>query len=427
MSIDPWPQLSQAIAARRDLAIKLTQEMVRLPSHEGEEQVQEYITQWWKNRGVDPDVWEPNTEELKKHRGYVEVGYDYTKRRNVVVLFNGQGGGRSLTLNGHMDVVPVDPAGAWTYGDPWGGQLVDGRIYGRGALDMKSGLAAGMILLDALRETGVKLKGDLQMQFVVDEENGGNGTLAAITRGYKSDGTIFLDAMISMEDQNQSYLVVSSRGAHFFRITVPGMEGGIEFQFSMPNAIEKAIKLFQAVQSYALWRSSHADHPLYVHDPTKIPAAICKIHAGNWPSTLPAQCIMEGSIECLPGEDIDQVMKEFEEYILEVSRQDEWMKSNPPIVEWFGLRYEAGQTPVDHPLVIQLSGVIEELTGRRPVVVGGGGSDVRLPILYAQSATVLFGPTGGPIHSTNEYVEVDSIMQLAQVLGKFILKWCEVA
>jgi acetylornithine deacetylase len=259
------------------------------------------------------------------------------------------------------------------------------------------------------------------MQFVVDEENGGNGTLAAITRGYRSDGTIFL------EQTGSDYLVVSSRGAHFFRVTVQGVEVGIEFQFTQPNAIEKAFKLFRAVQGYALWRAAQAGDPLYDHDPTKIPSAICKIHAGNWPSTLPAQCIMEGSIECLPGEDIDKVMQQFEAYLLEAARQDEWMRQHPPRIEWFGLRYEAGLTQPDDPFVRSLSTAVETITGSQPIVVGGGGSDLRLPVLYANSPSVLFGPSGGAIHSTDEYVDVDSVMRVAQILGKFILDWCGTA
>lgn len=425
MNNKPWAIFSAAIAGRKELAVRWIQELVRIPSDQGEAEVAEYIQAWCRQRGIEPDAWEPDIAELRSHPAFVQVDYDYQGRPNLVVLLKGQGGGRSLTLNGHMDVVPADPTGVWTHGGPWSGERVGApggdRIYGRGSVDMKGGLAIAMLLLDALQETGLRLKGDLQIQFVVDEENGGNGTLAAITRGYRSDATIFLDA------GNPLAIVVSSRGAHFFRITVPGVEGGIEYQFTQPNAIEKAFKLFSAVQSYALWRASGADDPLYAHDPTKIPAAVCKIHAGNWPSTLPARCVMEGSIECLPGEDIDQVMRQFEAYLLETARQDEWLRDHPPVIEWFGLRYEAGATALDDPLVTGLATVAEDILGRKPAIVGGGGSDLRLPLLHAGSASVLFGPAGGAIHSTDEYVEIASMMQVAQIVGKFILDWCGVA
>lgn len=410
--------LSKAIADRRQLAVKLIQDMVRIPSHESEKEVQAYIASWWAKKPVEIDCWQPDIAELRKHQAFVPVDYDYKDRQNLVVMVRGKGGGRSLTLNGHMDVVPVDPNAEWSHGGPWSGAYTDGKVYGRGSVDMKGGIAIGMIVIDALLAAGIQLKGDLQMQFVVDEENGGNGTLAAILRGYRSDATIFL------EPTSTHYIVISSRGAHFFRIIVPGVEGGIEYQFTQPNAIDKAFKLFQATQAYALWRAAQANHPLYAHDPTRIPAAICKIQAGNWPSTFASQCVMEGSIECLPGEDIDQVAAQFEAYLLETSRQDDWMSEHPPRIEWFGLRYEAGETASEHPLVRELAESVESVTGSRPAIVGGGGSDLRLPVLYANSASVLFGPSGGAIHSTNEYVDVDSVMEVAHIIGKFILEWC---
>ena len=420
MTIDKWLQLSEAITERREQAIQLIQGMVQLPSIDSEADVQEYIAHWWRKRDIEPDLWELDIEELRTHQAFVDVDYDYSGRPNQVVLIKGQGGGRSLTLNGHTDVVPVDKA-PWTYGGPWSGDYVDGKVYGRGSVDMKGGLAIGMIVIDALLKCGIKLKGDLQMQFVADEENGGNGTLAAIQRGYRSDGTIFL------EPTSPKYLVVSSRGAQFFRVTIPGVEGGIEYQFTTPNAIDKAFKIFQAVQSYALWRAAQADHPLYELDSTKIPAAICKIQAGNWPSTLPARCVMEGSLECLPGEDIDQVKEQFRTYLLETAKQDGWLKENPPILEWFGLRFDAGETPIDDNFVTGFSAAYESILGRKPQIIGGGGCDLRLPVLYADSPSVLFGPSGGSIHSTDEYVDIDSVMQVAQIIGKFILDWCEVA
>ena len=421
MYTQQWNKLAPAIKDRRDLMVKFITEMVRIPSVNDERKIAEYICAFWNGRPVEIDAWELDAQMLRQHRAYVEVGYDYQGRQNVVILLRGAGGGNSLTLNGHMDVVPADPTGVWRHGDPFSGAVEGGRIYGRGAVDMKAGLAIAMVVLDALLECGIKLKGDLQLQFVVDEENGGNGSLAAILRGYRSDATIFL------EPTSPRYLVVSSRGAHFFRIIVPGVEGGIEYQYTLPNAIEKAMLLYRAVQDYALWRASQATAELYAHDPTKIPAAICKIHAGNWPSTLPAQCVMEGSIECLPGEDIDEVCRQFEAYLHEVARQDAWMKAHPPHVEWFGLRYEAGLTPVDHPLVKGLSAAAAEIAGQKPAVVGGGGSDLRLPVLYANSASVLFGPGGSDIHVTDEYVEIDSVVETALIIGKFILDWCEPA
>jgi acetylornithine deacetylase len=440
-----WPELSRAIADRRQLALSLIQELVRRPSYESEAAVGEFIADFWRQRGLQPHLWELDLDELRRHPAFIEVDYPYTGRSNLVVSFKSRSpviagaaqrpdgqvsdlplgwvrrAGRSLALNGHLDVVPVDPAGQWEHGGPWSGAFVDGRVYGRGACDMKGGLALSMIVMDALLECGVRLEGDLHMQYVVDEENGGNGTLAALLRGYRADGTIFL------EPTSPQLLVVSSRGAQFFRITVPGVEGGIEYQAVIPNAIEKAFRVFAAVQEYQLQRAAQVDDPLYAHDPTKVPGAVCTIRAGNWPSTLPAECVMEGSIECLPGEEIEDIKLDFARHIQQAAQADDWLREHPPRLEYFGLRLESSLTDPDSELVQCLSQAAAAVTGSTPLVVGGGGSDLRLPIRYAGSPSVLFGPRGGAIHSTNEYVELDSVMEVAQILGRFILDWCGAA
>jgi acetylornithine deacetylase len=230
-----------------------------------------------------------------------------------------------------------------------------------------------------------------------------------------------------MEPTDPKYLVISSRGAQFFRITVPGLEAPIEQTMTTVNVIEKAFVLFKAVQDYAAYRVSQAKHALYEWDPTKIPVAVCKIQSGSWPSTFGAQCIMEGSLECLPGEDIAEIRQGFYDYILEVAKLDSWLKEHPPVIEWFGLWFESAETPQDSPMLHQFVASYQSVLGKSPAILGGGGSDLRLPILYANSHSAHFGPTGASIHSTDEYVEIDSVMQVAQVIGRFILDWCGVA
>ena len=147
-----------------------------MPSYEKELDVQNYIRSWFNQRGLSTDLWEPDIQELRKHPAFIPVEYDYSDRPNQVIMLPGTGGGHSLTLNGHTDVVPVDVAD-WKHGGPWSGAYTDGCVFGRGSVDMKGGLAAGMIVLEALLCEGIRLRGDLQMQFVVDEENGGNDKL----------------------------------------------------------------------------------------------------------------------------------------------------------------------------------------------------------------------------------------------------------
>jgi acetylornithine deacetylase len=136
--------------------------LISYPSVTGDERnIQGFISNWLRDRlAVNVDVWEPDLEELKKHPGYVAVNRDYKDRPNVVGLQKGKGGGRSLLFNGHVDVIPADPQEAWNT-NPWEGVVRDGRIYGRGASDMKAGLAAYSMAMDAIIQSGIKLKGDV--------------------------------------------------------------------------------------------------------------------------------------------------------------------------------------------------------------------------------------------------------------------------
>jgi acetylornithine deacetylase len=418
---DPWLTYSSKITENFEELIQLLQQLIRRPSHISEEESQLFIKTWLEERGIESDLWNLDVDLLKSHPAWVETGLSYEDRPNLVSTLKGSGQGKSLSLLGHIDVVPVEEPDKWIDGDPWSGKRIENKMYGRGSLDMKAGVAIGLFLFATLKQTGLKLKGDLILQSLIDEENGGNGTLAAIVRGYRSDSSIFL------EPSEEDYMGISGRGAQFFRITIPGQSGGIEYQYSTPNAISKAMIMFQAVERYADFLNSKANHPLYQYTETKVPCAVCTIKAGNWPSTTPANCVMEGSLECLPGEDIDEAKESFKKYLLLSAKPDPWLKEHPPEIEWFGLRLESAEIPVDSPIVECVRNASKFVLNKDVLPLGGGGSDLRLPILYANSPCINYGPKGGAIHSTNEYVDLNSVLNVTKVVGKVILDWCEVA
>ncbi len=406
------------------MAATITGDLVRLPSDASEKAVQEYLETWLADHGLEPDVWEPDVRKISASRGFVPVDYDYSGRSNVVAVLRGAGGGRSLAINGHMDVVPANAEG-WLHGGPWSGALDNGAVYGRGSVDMKGGIACALVLVDALMACGISLQGDLQLHFVVDEENGGNGTLAALDRGYLADAMIFL------EGTSPDILVAANRGAQFFRITVPGRDISVLRMLSNPNAIEKAMKIFAAVRAFSEKRNGKASHPLYAPyrdmGLAQVPTAICRIQAGNWPSTLPRDCRMEGTVECLPGENIDRVKEELKSCVMAAAASDPWMRENPPVIEWFGLAFEPSANALPNALVSGLVRQCRSVIGHDPVVTGAGGCDMRLPLLNHGIPSVLYGPRGECEHGTNEHVEVDSILQVAEIVGRFIVDWCGVS
>jgi len=420
--MNPNAGISEAVESLRQEALGLLQALVRTPSLTGDEKrCQEILAEKMHAMGLEVDMWEPCDEELAAHPAHVPVAMSYEGRPNVVGIHRGQGKGRSLILNGHVDVVPTGSDETWSR-QPWSGHYEDGRVYGRGSADMKGGLVSSLLALQALQTAGIPLKGDALVESVVDEESGGNGTLACILRGYGADACIFT------EPSGLDRVAISNRGAQFFRIVVPGQEGGVEYWLELVNPIAKAMEVYQAIEAYAIMRESSVSHPLY--DPyynTKVPLGVCRISAGEWPSTVASQCVMEGSIECLPGEDIHDVKERFKAYLLEWAARDDWLKDHPLEIQWFGLWFDAAHIEVDHPLVLTLAGLIEEVTGCRPVVTGAGGCDLRLPVLYGDIPAVLYGPAGGMIHSTDEYVEFEQVITCAKILALTAADWCGLA
>nr|MDO8132806.1 ArgE/DapE family deacylase [Candidatus Njordarchaeum guaymaensis] len=410
-----------------DLA-DLIQSLVKHQSVTGEEgECQRFVAEKMKDIGLKTDVWEPDMEQLRKHKAYVPVetmGYTkgYENRPNVVGTLKGSGRqqGKSIILNGHVDVVPIGNKDEWTH-DPWGGEFVDGKIYGRGSCDMKAGLGALIAAVEAIASLDVKLKGDVIIESVVDEEAGGNGTLGCVLKGYKADAAIFA------EPSGLSILCPGSRGAQFFRVTVPGKSIGIEYMYYAVNAIEKAIKIYEAVSDFSLMRQTEAKHPLwdlYPPDVPKVPTAICKISGGEWPSSTPTKVTLEGSLECLPKEDINEIKRRFKNYIMKVAQLDPWLSKNKPVVEWFGLWMEPSEIKPDHPIVKQVVNETKVVTGAEPLVVGGGGSDQRLLTIYGDTPSILFGPGGEESHGVDENIELKEVLNYTKIVALTILDWC---
>jgi acetylornithine deacetylase len=286
---------------------------------------------------------------------------------------------------------------------------------------MKAGLAANIVAVEALKESGAKLKGDVILESVVDEEAGGNGTLACVLRGYRADAAIFSEPL------GLNFVCPASRGAQFFRITVPGKSVGIEYLYQGANAIEKAIRIYEAVSDFALVRQVEARHPLwdaYPPDIPKVPTAICKINGGEWPSSTPTKIVMEGSLECLPNEDLNEVKKRFKNYIMRIAQLDPWLLKNRPVVEWFGLSMEPSEIKPDHPIVKQVVQETKAITGAEPMVVGGGGSDQRLLTRCANTPSILFGPGGKDQHGVDESIELGEVLKFTKIIALTILEWC---
>ena len=422
-------KLSDAIDSRREETIDFLSELVQTPSLTGSEgKCARLCYDKIRHIGLEADMWEINVDEMRKHPAYNDVvtyppsdfPLTYSDRPNVVGAYHSHEHGKSIILNGHMDVVTPEPLSKWTR-DPWGAEIEENKLYGRGAIDMKSGIAAMIITLQTILELGLRPKGDVIVECVIDEEAGvGNGTLASLMRGYKADACIVTEA-------TELAICNSMRAGLYWRITVEGKAShGVE-KWKGVDAIQLGLKLLDSLKFLEASLSSIESHPLYKEYPIQVPVTPDKIRAGTWKGMVAPQCVIEGYFEPLPGKPIEEWEKIFTNYIINVSRHDPWLRENPPKVE-FTERYSGYELDANNPFLQVLSDAYQEVKGGRAKIMGAeGGNDSWVRSIYGGSSTVTFGPCGGNAHAADEFVNIDDLITTEKILTLTILEWCSYA
>jgi len=407
------------VDASRSQAIEFLQKMVSIPSVTGDEAaIQKFMSGYMKEIGLDVDMWETDWEELKKHPGYRPVARGYEGRPNIVATLKGTGGGRSLLLNGHTDVIPVGNGEGWS-DDPWSAKIENGRIYGRGSCDMKSGVASHILAVQYLKELGLTPKGDVMINVVIDEEVSGHGTLDTVIRGYTADAGI-------SGETSDLHVQPACIGRIWFEIEIQGKPAGIQQRYLGVSGIALGQKIVQAVQELEDERVATVKHPLYPSAIDSLPCIIGSFQAGNYPSAFPATALLKGSIGTVPGEDHEGVKQSLVRKIAETAARDEWMKDHPPAVRFVGYDAEASEIPRDHGIVGTVSRAYTEITGKEPTISGRqGAADTRFLNSYGHTPTVIFGPGSTAVmHSNDEYVSIDDYITAIKVMALSIHDWC---
>ncbi|HMJ27256.1 MAG TPA: ArgE/DapE family deacylase [Xanthobacteraceae bacterium] len=421
MKTDARKKLLEKIDQSRDKAVAFLRDMVVIPSVTGDEaQIQTFLSKYMTKIGLDVDMWETDWEELKKHPGYRPVDRGYEGRPNIVATWKGAGGGRSLLLNGHTDVIPVGGGEGWS-DNPWSATIKNGRMYGRGTADMKSGVASHIMAVECLKGAGLKPKGDVYINVVIDEEVSGHGTLDTVIRGYKAD------AGISGETSDLA-VQPACIGRIWFEIEIHGKPAGIQKRYEGISGIELGNKIVKAVADLEAKRVATITHPLYPNALDTLPCIIGSFSAGNYPSAFPANCLLKGSIGTVPGEDHEGVKQSLVDQIARAAAEDPWMKLHPPKVRFVGYDAQASEIPRDHAIVETVCKNYKEITGRDPQISGRqGAADTRFLNLYANTPTVIFGPGSTAVmHADDEYVSIDDYMTSIKVMALSICDWCGV-
>jgi len=413
-------ELHSALEASRPKALNLLQELVRIPSITGDEtKIQSRLADHFREMGLECDVWNPQRSDLESHPAFSDDGLPLGDRPVVVARWpGGDRSGRSLILNGHVDVVPLGELNTWTE-DPWSGSLRDGKVWGRGSCDMKGGLVAGITAVHALRQIGFAPAGDICIESVIGEETGGAGTLAAVLRGYRADGAIILEPT-SLD------LCPAGAGAASFRIHTKGRAAHGALREEGVSAIEKFYVVHQEIHHLEQRRNERFNDPLWAKGRLVAPISIGKLQSGEWPSTVPDMLIAEGRYGVLPGETLSEARSEFEEAIQSAANRDPFLTQNPPVIEWFEGQFEPARTPLESPLIQLLAQAHETEVGQQAVIRGVPyGSDLRFFTNHANMPAVLYGPGDVAVaHSANECVSFEEVMMVASVVASTIIHWC---
>jgi acetylornithine deacetylase len=421
-------RILKKVGENRDEMIGFLQSLVKIPSVVGKEgDVQKFMEKTLKGLGLAVEVWEPNVDNLKKHPAYFKTTsytrFGYEGRPNVVGKLKGSSQGRSLMLAGHVDVVSPEPVAEWEH-DPWGAEITGNRLYGRGSADMKGGVASMLYALKSVQEAGISLKGDVTIATTIEEEDGGvGGTLATILKGYRAD------AAINPEPTEGCEIGIASAGVMYFRVRVLGKPAHAATAHFGVNAIGKILKIHGALTQLNRERQvriKYAPAETYPSMKGRVTTInIGKISGGDWPSTVAGWAELEARVGWPPGEELEEVKDEIERTVERVAKRDAWLKEHPPIIEWFGWRAEPHEQDTNHPFVKAVAKVVRQVTGRKPAFVGGAaGLDTRFFVRYGNVPAVTLGPRGFNLHSTDECVDLDSVVETAKVIALIMVNWC---
>lgn len=415
-------RIQEQLQKEREAAVLLLQEWVRHPSVQNEEfPIQESIAKRLAAMGLDVDVWVMEGDELIKHPYFVSPRQTFANSPNVVGVWKGTGGGRSIILNGHVDVVPAGDEAQWTY-PPFSGEIVDGKLYGRGATDMKGGNLASLLAIQVLQALGVKLKGDVIFQSVVEEESGGAGTLAAILRGYKADAAL-------IPEPTNLKIFPKQQGSMWFRLTVKGRSAHGGTRYEGVSAIEKSMLVVQAIAQLEKERNERMTDPLYEQLPIPIPINIGVIEGGKWPSSVADLVKLEGRMGVAPGEQMADAKAEMAAALQRLAEEDPWFAEHPVELEWYGAQWVPGSVALDHPLMEILQRQFVAVMGKQAVVEASPwGTDGGLLTLLAETPAIVVGPGVTAVaHYPNEYVELEDVFRCAEIFALTLIEWCGIA
>jgi acetylornithine deacetylase len=433
------PELARVldlIDRRADEVVAFAAELIRQPSVnpdlEANPDAERPAQEWLRDRLVESGAF-----------AQVDFWAIEANRPNVCAVRPGAGGGRSLIWSAHTDVVPVSPdqAAAWSGAGPFSGEVRDGKLWGRGASDMKGAIAAYVMAARFIHDAGITLEGDLKLAQVCGEESGRYhiGCNTVLERGHRADLAIF-------PEPSNFAVYPTIKGEIYFRLTVPGksthicnrhlvaqaLPHGVERPgvSAIDNMLKYQLAILELERQWYLWRTNPNVPPggMFVNVNT--------IHAGPVDTTVPDSsvpdtCQITGSLLFYPDLTAAQVIEEVRATIDRVTESDYWLRDHPPLLEIpYGHPHkEPVNLPFDHPGVLAIEAATEAVTGQKPPKqTSPFVCDANYWFPLGQPSLV-FGcgdPSWG-IHGTDEHLPVADLIKATKVFAAVMLEWCGVA
>lgn len=410
--------LLAAVDRLSDDIIDFASRLVAQPSTLGNEAgVLEVMEEQLASLGWPPRRVAIDPAALKNHPGFAPVPWDYEGRYNLVAVRPADGGGgKSALFNGHLDVVSEQPLEQWTR-DPYKPEVIDGWLHGRGAGDMKSGVAAMVYALAAVERAGLGLAAPVTLEGVIEEECSGNGALACMAAGYDAEAVLIPEPF-------GPTILVSQVGVCWFKVRVRGVSQHVLDTGGGVNAIEKCYLLIQALRGleHEFNQGGHAAFPGIGHP---FNFNLGELHGGDWPSTVPAMAEFSGRMAFPPGMSFADARARVEDALRRACQDDPWLAGSPPEVEFYGFRSPGHQTPPGQEALDLLGQCHLDLSGSpAEEYYSTATTDLRAFVHYGHGQATCFGPEAEKIHSVDERVNVNSVLHTARAYALFLARWC---
>lgn len=416
-------RLRAAVDANWDKQIVWLQNLVRFPSVRGKEgPCQDWIAREFAARGWSVDRYTLSEVAMEHLPGFSPVmDTDYQQAVQVVATVRApEQRGRSLILQGHVDVVPAGPEAMWTF-PPFDPVIKDGWMNGRGAHDMKQGVSAMVFAMDALRTAGLAPAADLYVQTVTEEECTGNGALSTLARGYRADACL-------IPEPTGGLLTRGHVGVMWFRLRIRGVPVHVAVADSGTNAIMSAYAVIQEIYKLTVQINEGAKtHPLFagMTDPVKFNPGI--IRGGDWSSSTPAWCEVDCRIGLLEGTSLAEARKQVLDAVSRAADGDMFLSNNRPEVIWNGFQADAFHLRPGSEAEATLGAVHEAVYGQKlEARVSTGVNDTRFYDLYYGIPGLCYGPKGEGAHAFDERAHLPSLKLNTLSLATFIAEWCGV-